>query len=82
MDISIESQFPHFNKVWKGILFKLKQNGKLGTNHYDTLTDEELEKLYNFMEVLFNLMKLDKKDKDYEYYFAKLPNWPKIRSNN
>ena len=34
---------------------------------------EELEKLYNFMEVLFNLMKLDKKDKDYEYYFAKLP---------
>ena len=73
INISNESQFPKFNRAWKGILLKLKKNGKLDTTHHDTLTDDELEKMYNLLEVLFNLMKLNKNDKDFNYYHSKIP---------
>ena len=73
VDISNEIQFPDWTRFWKGLLGKLKHNGNLDTEHYDTLTEEELKKMNDFLKVLFNLMKLNRNDEKFHEYLEQIP---------
>ena len=73
VDILNGSQFPDFTKFWKGLLGKLKSSGKLDTDHYDSMTEDEYEKMNELFKTLFKLMQLNESSDEFKLYLAKIP---------
>ena len=73
VDISDENQFPSWNRVWHGLCGKLKHHGKGDTKHHDSLTPDELQKMYDLLKILYKLMQIDESDKEFNHYIAQLP---------
>ena len=68
---------------FKGLLGKLKQNGKSDTEHYDCLTNEEMEKFWNFLKIVYKLMQIDENHDDFQAYYSKIPKvWKEQNSPN
>ena len=73
VDIQNECQFPDFAKFWQGLMGKLKSCGKLDTEHHDSMTEDEYEKMNELLKTLFKLMQLNKHDDEFKIYLAKIP---------
>ena len=59
LDISDEASFPNFTRLLKAKIAELKRNGRGDRNHTQPIPDSVLEKVFQLLKVLTQLMQTD-----------------------
>ena len=73
VDINDSAVFSDFDLFWKGLIKKLKREGKADKNHHDCISQSELKQIYHLLGILTDIIELDENDPGYEEALNEIP---------
>lgn len=73
LDINDSAIFCDFDRFWKGLRKRLKQEGKADIAHNEVIADSQFERIYQLLGILTDIMELDEEDEGYETALLEIP---------